>query len=644
MKKIFTLIIYIAIMQGASAQQYPLFTNYLTNCFGFNPAVAATSKCVEANISHRQQWTGVAESPKTSILSLHSRVGKKVGVGGYLFNDQAGSLNRTGGSASLCYAMKLDSLSYFGIGVTAGYYNTGLGPNARLRDQINDLTAQAAQGGKNFPDFNAGVYFKRKGLWAGFSAPQVFERKLEFANNTKATSSNELKRHYFLMAGYELSPSQTLKLEPSGMLRYVENAPLSFDVSLKATFNNSFWAAINYRNKAAMAAILGMTAKNGLKIYYAYDYTTSSLNVKSAGTHEIGLGMSICKRKKDKDGDGIPDDLDKCPDKAGTKEFDGCPDPNDTDGDGVKNKDDQCPDEKGTAANNGCPDGEDTDGDGIPDSVDKCPEKKGTKANKGCPDKQDTDGDGVPDSEDQCPNFAGSKDNKGCPFADRDNDGLRDDIDKCPDVPGTAKSEGCPLNDRDKDGIIDEVDPCPDEYGTLSNYGCPPGKLPPGFDTGNFSKRFPNARPGDMDGDGIPDELDACPGTPGKNKNGCPVIPTEGVNVLDFALRNLYFDTDKAEIKIVSNTYLDGLVKWMTEHPEYKLKMQGHTDSRNTYEYNMELSKNRVYAVLYYLQDRGITPSRVKAEYFGETRPIATNVNEQGRKQNRRVDMQWDFD
>jgi type IX secretion system PorP/SprF family membrane protein len=625
-----TLFIYLAVIQSVTAQQYPLFTNYITNCFGFNPAVAATSKCVEAKVTHRQQWSGVSENPQTSIFSVHSRVGKKVGVGGYLFNDQAGSIRRSGGSLALCYAMKLDSLSYFGLGIAGGYYNSGLGTNARLRDQVNDLTAQVAQGGTNFPDFNAGVYFKRKGLWMGFSSPQIFERKLEFSN-PKATSSSKLKRHYMLMAGYEINSGKSMKIEPSAMVRLVENAPLSFDVSLKATFNNGLWGGLSYRHKDAVAAMLGVTTKNGFQFFYAYDMTTSALQAKSDGTHEIGLGMSICKKKGDKDGDGVPDNLDKCPEKPGTKENDGCP-PGEN------------PDENG----------EDTDGDGVPDKDDKCPEVKGPKTNKGCPDKQDTDGDGVPDSEDQCPNFAGTKENKGCPFADRDNDGLRDDIDKCPDVAGNVKNEGCPLNDRDKDGIIDEVDPCPDEYGALNNYGCPPGKLPPGFNVngangfpngiGSNGKRFPNAKPGDMDGDGIPDEQDACPGTPGESKTGCPIVPIEGQNALDFALRNLYFETDKAEIKIESNTYLDRLADWMKNNDEYKVKMQGHTDSRNTYEYNMELSKNRVYSVLYYLQDRGISPSRVKVEWFGETRPISTNVNEQGRKQNRRVDMQWDFD
>ncbi|HUH75221.1 MAG TPA: OmpA family protein [Chitinophagales bacterium] len=109
----------------------------------------------------------------------------------------------------------------------------------------------------------------------------------------------------------------------------------------------------------------------------------------------------------DTDGDGIPDELDECPDEAGLAEFNGCPD---TDGDGIADKDDECPDVFGLAEFNGCPD---TDGDGIPDHKDECPEVAGLAKFNGCP---DTDGDGVPDHKDECPEVAGPIENKGCPF------------------------------------------------------------------------------------------------------------------------------------------------------------------------------------------------------------------------------------
>ena len=75
------------------------------------------------------------------------------------------------------------------------------------------------------------------------------------------------------------------------------------------------------------------------------------------------------EKVKDTDGDGVNDDVDKCPDQAGTAANNGCPEVKvnlDRDGDGVLDKDDRCPDAPGPKAYNGCPD---TDGDGLDDSI-----------------------------------------------------------------------------------------------------------------------------------------------------------------------------------------------------------------------------------------------------------------------------------
>ena len=114
----------------------------------------------------------------------------------------------------------------------------------------------------------------------------------------------------------------------------------------------------------------------------------------------------------------------------------------------------------------------DTDGDGINDDVDKCPNEKGTAKYNGCP-VPDTDGDGINDEEDKCPNEAGLAKYNGCPIPDTDKDGINDEMDKCPSEAGPASNNGCPISDRDKDGINDDVDKCPDVPGVAKNNGCP---------------------------------------------------------------------------------------------------------------------------------------------------------------------------
>ena len=112
----------------------------------------------------------------------------------------------------------------------------------------------------------------------------------------------------------------------------------------------------------------------------------------------------------------------------------------------------------------------DRDGDGVVDADDKCPDTPGLSSLQGCPDR---DGDGIADADDKCPDVAGLSKYQGCPIPDTDKDGINDEQDKCPTVAGVARYQGCPIPDGDGDGVNDEEDKCPTRPGPASNQGCP---------------------------------------------------------------------------------------------------------------------------------------------------------------------------
>ncbi len=125
----------------------------------------------------------------------------------------------------------------------------------------------------------------------------------------------------------------------------------------------------------------------------------------------------------------------------------------------------------------------DQDGDGILDDVDRCPRVAEDKDNylddDGCP-EDDNDSDGIADTVDKCPNDPEDRDSfeddDGCPDFDNDKDGLNDKVDSCPmdpeDKDGFEDDDGCPDTDNDKDGILDAADKCPNEAGVPPD-GCP---------------------------------------------------------------------------------------------------------------------------------------------------------------------------
>lgn len=160
----------------------------------------------------------------------------------------------------------------------------------------------------------------------------------------------------------------------------------------------------------------------------------------------IGLSFAL-SGSPDSDNDGVPDNVDQCPNTLPDIKIDAFGCPLDSDNDGVPDYLDKCNDTPKDVVVDlyGCP--VDTDNDGVPDYLDKCPETPANLLvdNFGCP--EDSDNDGISDSVDQCPNTpTGVKvDSKGCPL-DSDADSVPDYLDKCADTPQNSKvdSTGCP--------------------------------------------------------------------------------------------------------------------------------------------------------------------------------------------------------
>ena len=566
-----TFILYIGLGTGLLlGQQYPLFTNYLTNEFGYNPAVTGDVSGMQFNFLYRAQWVGIEDAPVTQMVSFRSKLNSiPIGLGGYFFKDEAGALKRTGGSLMLSYSQQLSGRAFLSGGISGGFYNL------RLKDEFStvhelDQVIENNREGSWFPDFNAGIKLDIGNFYLGFSIPQIIEKNVGFNNNEGFL--NKLKRHYYVMTGYHIPLSDNISIEPSVLVKLTEATSPQVDASLKVAFFDSFWIGGTYRTEDATAAMAGFTIRDMMDINYAYDFTTSGLRNVSGGSHELSLTIRLMNIT-DSDGDGVSDANDKCPNKPGPRK------------------------------NNGCP--------------------QDLFTEKGLDDK-DSDGDGIWDDLDDCPEIAGAYENKGCPWADRDFDGIRDDADECPGLAGVKSNNGCPIDDRDRDGIVDQFDRCPDEAGSFLSYGC--------ADT-------------DTDKDGIVNALDKCPNTFGPATNeGCPIVSSNELEIIQVAMRNLYFSSAKSKVWKKSYNHLDKLAGLMKERADWQLRIIGHTDSKGTTKANLEVSKRRAEAVLFYLINSGVDKSQLIMEYYGETKPFADNERESGRQLNRRVELEFVFD
>jgi len=194
---------------------------------------------------------------------------------------------------------------------------------------------------------------------------------------------------------------------------------------------------------------------------------------------------------------------------------------------------------------------------------------------------------------------------------DSDNDGVVDTEDKCPNTPAGVKvdANGCPV-DSDNDGVADYLDKCPN--------------TPAGV------KVDANGCPVDSDNDGVADYLDKCPNTPKGFKvdqNGCAISFNFQIN----------FDTNSAKIKPEYMPKIEKFAEFLKNHPDVKAEIQGYTDNRGSYKYNMVLSERRAKAVYDALIKLGVPKDQITWAGYGPNNPIASNDTEEGRAKNRRV-------
>jgi OOP family OmpA-OmpF porin len=115
--------------------------------------------------------------------------------------------------------------------------------------------------------------------------------------------------------------------------------------------------------------------------------------------------------------------------------------------------------------------------------------------------------------------------------------------------------------------------------------------------------------------------------------------PQEEQKILKDAYDNLQFEIGKDVIKPQSFPALDVLAKTLTDAPEWKLKLSGHTDNTGSAGFNLALSKKRAEAVKKYLVSKGVASNRITTEGLGSTKPIASNETAEGRNANRRVEF-----
>jgi type IX secretion system PorP/SprF family membrane protein len=298
------------------AQQVPMYSQYIMNGFLINPSFAGRDGYTTITLTTREQWVGLEESPGTYAVSFQTRIlknsyiskatsvrkklvrptkGGKVGLGGYIFNDDNGIMRRTGFQASYAYHIQMGQTgSYpndlaFGLALTA--YQFAVNTEGLIYD-VNDPLLNNYDRSVFIPDFNFGASFTTSKYYAGFAMTNLFRGSLLFADTTN-TKRRELG-NYFLTGGIKFPLNRDWTLEPSAFIKSSDMffKSLQMDLTTRVYYKDDYWAGLSYRTGDAIILMIGLKYD---RFYFAYavDFTLTDIRKQSFGTHELTLAVKF---------------------------------------------------------------------------------------------------------------------------------------------------------------------------------------------------------------------------------------------------------------------------------------------------------------------------------------------------------------
>ncbi|MDG1432931.1 MAG: type IX secretion system membrane protein PorP/SprF [Saprospiraceae bacterium] len=297
---IFTLVL-MALSTVLLAQQEAHYTHFMYNNLSINPAVAGSKGHPSLLALYRKQWVGYDGAPDSKLISFHSPLGKRVGLGLTISNDRIGISYALSGSMAYAYRVKIDEETTVQVGIQGSMKYFGLDFRNQLIRQTGDPSIVYNDlDQKYLGNVGAGIFMNVKQMFFGLSVPNFFPNTIGI---DKTTSFAAVEVPHFYITGGALIPlsNDKIALRPSALAKVVKNAPFDLDLNLSLVFNKSFIVGASYRiggdGIGDSIDFLLHYKTNNIGFGVAYDYTLSELNDYNNGSIEAIMVYDFVKEQ-----------------------------------------------------------------------------------------------------------------------------------------------------------------------------------------------------------------------------------------------------------------------------------------------------------------------------------------------------------
>lgn len=319
--KKYYVILALCLAQFVTAQEgIPVYADYLQdNLYLLHPSMAGASQTAKLRGTARTQWAGLEDAPALQTVSLNSRIGEKVGVGGILFNDSNGAFSQQGVYATFAYHLLLSrgyvELNQLSFGISLGVIQGSLDETNFDLTDFDPVIAGIVQS-DSYLNVDFGMSYNFLNFSSHFTVKNALPAERDiFSANFEPNN----QRRYLLSLGYAISPNfSDWSFEPSVLFQATDQTQeATFDINAKAYYSldwGKVWGGLSYRRSLDGAEFTPNGATVDIQklqqvtpfvggkydrflFGYTYSYQTNSVVLVDAGFHQITLGYNLGEDK-----------------------------------------------------------------------------------------------------------------------------------------------------------------------------------------------------------------------------------------------------------------------------------------------------------------------------------------------------------
>lgn len=296
----YNILIFLLIMtitfQQASAQTEPMYSQYMYNMLGVNPAYAGSREALSMNFFQRNQWVGIKGAPKTTSITIDQAIKEgKMGWGIQVYDDRLGVEAATGFNGMLSTRIRVSEKGILSGGLSFGMMNYRINLNeVNNRNNTNDPSFVVTDKPSKWnPSIGMGVYYNTDRFYASVSTPSVLKSRLASYENFNTSIQKSDAFHLFANAGYVFDINEDIRLKPSTMVKMVSGAPIEADLNMNIWLKDLLGIGGSYRTGDAIVGIIELQATSQIRFGYAYDVPFNPLKYFTKGSHELMLRYEL---------------------------------------------------------------------------------------------------------------------------------------------------------------------------------------------------------------------------------------------------------------------------------------------------------------------------------------------------------------